>query len=273
MCNYYGYVRVSTKTQSESGYGLDTQINGIEKYAADNGITLTEIFEDAGISGNLDDTAEDEALAKRMGFMDLLTTVKPKDTVIVLNTSRLWRSDMTKAIVRRELMKREIQIISIEQPRYDLYSKDPNEYLINSIMEILDAYERMNISLKLAKGRATKAKQGNKPAGACPFGYQYAVNKKSVVVDAAEAVTVKRIFSEAQKGCSLQKIADGLNADGLTTRQGKQWTRATLSLMLHNRFYLGELTHQGQTIQGNHEALVSKIQFGKVEKQLERRHK
>lgn len=287
MCKYYGYIRVSTGTQAEKGYGLDAQQDGIKKYAAANGITITDIYQDAGISANMHDDADDDTLLKRHALMELLSVVEAGDTVIVLNTSRLWRSDMTKVLVRRELMRHSVKIISVEQPRYDLYSKDPNEFFINSMMELIDVYDRMNIALKLARGRAIKANKGDKPAGICPYGYQYAADKKSVEINPDEAATVKYIFSEAQKGSSLQKIADALNAQGVPTRYGGQerktkqgdvtvsgqWKRGTVHLIVHNRFYIGELEHDGQTIPGNHEPIISKIQFGKVNAALSRRHK
>ena len=81
------------------------------------------------------------------------------------------------------------------------------------------------------------------------------------------------IFSEAAKGASLGAIADALNSHGKQTRQGNEWQRGTLAAILHNRFYVGELTHQGQTIQGNHEPIISKVLFGKVQAALERRNK
>ena len=273
MCKYYGYIRVSTGTQAEKGYGLDAQREAIEKYAAANGITITNIYTDAGISGNMHDDDDDDALLKRHELMELLSVIEPKDTIIVLNTSRVWRSDMTKVLIRREMIKHEVKLISIEQPKYDLYSKDPNEYLVNSIMEVIDVYDRMSIALKLARGRSVKAHKGDKPAGVCPFGYQYAADKKSVQINQNEAQTVKYIFSEVQKGSSLQNVADSLNRSGITTRNGKQWQRGNLHVILHNRFYIGELEHDGQTIQGNHEAIISKIQFGKVQAALSRKRK
>ena len=273
MCKYYGYTRVSTETQSEKGYGLEAQREAIRKYAAENGITIAAMFEDAGISANIHDDSSDDELTKRHALMELLSQVERGDTIIVLNTSRLWRSDMTKVLIRRELIKRGAKIISVEQPKYDLYTKDPNEYLINSMMEIIDCYDRMSIALKLARGRSVKAHKGDKPAGICPFGYQYADDKKSVVINQDEAKTVKYIFSEAQKGVSLQRIADALNADGIATRNGKQWQRGTLHVILHNRFYIGELEHAGQVIKGNHEPIISKVQFGKVQAALSRKHK
>lgn len=271
MSKHYGYERVSTETQSEKGYGLDSQDAEIKKYAATNGIHIEQIFVDAGISGAIKDTDDDEAISKRAGLMDLLSAVEEGDTVIVLNTSRLWRSDMTKAIIRRELCKRGVKVVSIEQPRYDLYSKDPNDYLINAIMEALDVYERMAISLKLARGRTAKARGGDKPAGICPYGYRYAADKKSVEPHPDEAKVVKMIFSEAQKGLSLRKIAGMLTEQGFKTRNGGDWQISSLKFLLNNRFYTGVLQHQGAEIKGNHEPIISKVQFGKCQSQLNKR--
>ena len=271
MGKVYGYCRVSTETQAAKGYGLAAQEAEIKKYAAAHGIELEQIFRDEGISGNLKDTDEDEAINKREAFMELLAILEENDTIIVLNTSRLWRSDMTRAIIKRELMKKHAAVVSIEQPKFDLYSKDPGDYLINAIMEALDVYERMSISLKLARGRTVKARGGDKPAGVCPFGYKWSEDKKSVEIDEREAATVKEIFTEGQKGKSLHKIADHLNAKGLTTRRGKAWGAGSVQVILKNRFYIGELQHQGKTIKGNQTPIISAIQFGKCQSQLKQR--
>lgn len=270
---YYGYCRVSTETQSEKGYGLDAQREELTRYTTAHGITIEHVFIDAGISGNIKDTEDDDAINKRQGLIDMLSVLDEGDAVIVLNTSRLWRSDMTKALVRRELMKHGAQVISIEQPRYNLYSKDPNDYLINTIMEALDVYERMTISMKLARGRTTKARKGDKPAGVTAYGYRYTTDKKSIEVNPEEAETVRYMFTEAQKGSSLADIAEALNSQGKRTRQGNQWQRGSIAAVLHNTFYVGELQHQGQVIKGNHEPIISKVQFGKVQAQLERKNK
>lgn len=270
---YYGYCRVSTETQSEHGYGMETQEQAIRAYADKNGLELSQIFRDAGISGNIKDTDADDTINKRAGLMELLSVLEEGDTVIVLNTSRLWRSDMTKAIVRRELMKRKAHVCSIEQPKYDLYTTDPNDYLINAIMEALDVYERMSISLKLARGRTVKAKAGDKPAGVCPFGYQYSPDKKHVIINEKEASTVRRAFTEGQRGLSLGKIAALFNKEGITTRRGKEWSAGTVCVLLRNTFYTGVLMHQGQPIKGNHPAIISKVQFGKVQAQLDKRRR
>ncbi len=272
----YGYIRVSTETQASKGYGLDTQRKDIEQYAADQGLELVGIFTDAGISGAVADDADGDALAKRQGLLEMLDTITEGDTIIVKNTSRLWRSDNARALIRREIMKRKAHIASTEQPTYDIYTKDPNERLINGMMELLDEYERMAVVLKLAKGRATKAKKGTKPAGITPFGYRFTADDKSIEVHKAEADAVKKAFSMAQAGDSLQMIADALTKQGIPTRrmsQGKPnttWTRQAVHYMLKNEFYAGTLTHGNTTITGTHEAIISKVQFGKVSARLTR---
>jgi DNA invertase Pin-like site-specific DNA recombinase len=141
------------------------------------------------------------------------------------------------------------------------------------MMGMLDQWERMTITRKLARGRATKASKGDKPAGVAPFGYKYSADRKHIEVDPTEAPTVKMMFTEGQKGKSLNQIAQLLNGQGITTRRGKTWSAGNVQVILHNRFYLGELTHQGQTIKGNHERLISSVQFGKVAAQLDKRRR
>lgn len=268
---FYAYYRVSTETQAEKGGGLETQRQNIQKYCEAHAITLDAEFTDAGISGAVKDTENDDAISKRPALVELLATVKEDDTVIVMNTSRLWRSDTAKVIIRRELMRHHARVIAVENERFDLYATNPNDRFMDGIMELMDEWERLTIALKLAKGRTAKARTGNKPAGVAPFGYAYSEDKKSIVIDEAEAESVKRMFTLGQTGKSLNQIAKQLNAEGLKTRRGNAWSAGSIHAILHNRFYIGELMHQGKTITGNHAAIISKVQFGKVQSQLDKK--
>ena len=262
----YGYCRVSTSTQAEKGFGLDNQENEIKKYAAENGLTIEKIFTDAGVSGTME---------SRPALDEMLAGLAEGDEVLVLCTSRLWRDLFTQAVVLKAFQRAKAEIISLQEPEFSAagFLQDPNQYMILSIMMALDSWERLTINRKLAQGRATKARRGDKPSGTCPLGYQFSADKKSIVVVESEAAIVKRIFSLAQTGTSIPKIAAALNADGITTRRGGAWATSSINAILHNEFYSGTLEHAGEKIKGNHEALISKVQFGKVQNQLAQRNK
>ena len=251
---YYGYRRVSTPTQEKSGYGLDTQENEIKRYCADNKIELSEIFTDAGISGTT---------ADRDGLNDLLSVLEKDDCVIVLNTSRLWRSDSVKVLIHHEFKKNHVKIISIEQPNYDIYTKDPNDFLFNGMMELLDQYERMTISKKLAKGRKTKARNGSKSCGTAPFGYRW--ENAEIVIDWNNNLIVQDIFEMYQKSRSLTETARLAEVKGYRTSTGRSCSKQAIRNMIHNDFYIGIVTHAGKKTAGTHPAIISKELFEAVQ--------
>lgn len=251
--SYYGYVRVSTNTQVVKGQGLDTQKNAIIDYCKKNNIELSSIFEDAGISGTIPD---------RDGLNDLLSALEKDDVVIVLNTSRLWRSDSVKVLVHHEFKKDHVQIKSIEQPAYDMYTKDPNDFLFNGMMELLDQYERMTISKKLAKGRKTKASKGQKSCGTAPYGFKW--SDTQIVIDYNNHLIVQDIFRMYSECRNLSEVARLCVEKGYKTNNGNDFSKQAISNMIHNDFYCGILTHAGKKVQGTHEPIISKELFDKV---------
>jgi DNA invertase Pin-like site-specific DNA recombinase len=263
---YYGYIRVSTESQARHGGGLDVQRSEIERYAKDHGIKIEEIFCDGGVSGTKE---------SREGIDDLFAVLDKGDYIIIQNTNRLWRDIFAEAAILKTMQNIGADIISIDEPNISLNSilKDPEGALMFGVMSAIATYQRLEINRKLARGRTTKANKGDKPAGVAAYGYAYSADKKHIEINPDEAPTVRRIFSEAQKGQSLEKIAAMLNSQGSRTRRGSSWQKGNLAIILHNDFYIGVVRHQGKEIPGNHEPLISKIQFGKVQAQLKRRHR
>jgi DNA invertase Pin-like site-specific DNA recombinase len=227
------------------------------EYCKQNNIELSGVFEDLGISGTVTD---------RPGLLDLLNTIEKDDKILVLNTSRLWRDDNAKIIIRQQIMKSGAHVMSIAQPTYDIYTKDPNEFLINSIMELLDQYDRMAIAMKMSKGRRAKAKKGEKACGLAPIGYKW-INA-DIVTDNQAADIVKDIFNAYVNLNSLQKVADYCTAKGYKTSRGNNYSKATLKKMLNNDFYIGIVTHNGNKTKGVHTPIIDRGLFDKVQSLL-----
>jgi len=248
------YIRVSTKTQVEKGYGLADQERVIKEYANNNEQIIEKIFYEKGKSGKsewIDD------IKKRTTFLEMLSYAMISDikTIIVVNTSRLWRNDVTKTAVKELLKKQNINLISIEQPDYSIYTTDPNQKMIGGVQEVIDEYTRDIIVKRLSGGRQTKANKGNKPCGRTPFGYKYD-KEKNVVVDIQESIIVREMFDLRKTGLSYEKIANKLNDKGYTTRQKNMWNKSRVKEITDNKFYQGILVYNGQEIKGKHKVFI-----------------
>ncbi|NNU88575.1 recombinase family protein [Geobacillus thermodenitrificans] len=192
--NVVGYIRVSTQGQARDGYSLKYQEEEIKAYCEKNGWNLIHIFRDEGISGA---KMNEEAFeVDRVGLQEMLAHLSSLQIKygVVLNTSRLWRSDMVRVLIHRELQKYGVDIKSIEQPSYSIYKKDPSDVLVNGLMELLDQYQRLEIALKLKKGQHKKAKEGGYAGGRVIFGYTKPKGEKELKVHHEQAKVVKRVF-------------------------------------------------------------------------------
>lgn len=267
-----GYVRVSTGTQKEKGYGLEAQLEAIKQHCKAKGYELVEVFKDEGKTGTKGDFESNVEELNREGLNDLLGALNSDiKKIVVMNTSRLWRNDTAKVIIRRKVVSEGAEIESIEQHGYSVYVKDPNDFLVNGMMELLDEYDRMSINIKLSKGRREKVKSGVKACGTAPLGYKWihdGVKKPIVVVDEATAHIVKDIFKWYQEHKSIGKVQKQLAAVGYTTQKGKEFSAMSVRNILVNRFYVGEVKYLDKHLQGQHEPLINKITFGKVQAQL-----
>ena len=114
----------------------------------------------------------------------------------------------------------------------------------------------------------------------------------SLVIDPEQAEIVKRIYREYLEGSSMDKIAAGLEADGVLTGAGKtKWHTSTINKILRNEKYIGDALLQktyttdflNKTrvkntgivpqyyVEGSHEAIIPKEIYMRVQEELVRR--
>lgn len=264
MEKVFGYVRVSTETQAKSGYGADAQKHAIIEYCKNNNLDLSEIFEDLGVPGTT---------IERDGLTDLISSFNGVKKVIVLNTSRLWRNDTVRVLIKRQFEMAGADIVSIEQPTYSIKADNPNDYLFNGMMELLDQYERMNTILKLARGRKSKAKSGVKGSGETPLGYKWkhdGVVKPIVVIDETQAELVRLIYEKYLELGSIGKVKNYLNDHEYMTKRGKPFNDMGIRNILTNDFYIGKVSWGSLETDGQHEAIIDLDLFEKVQQQIKR---
>jgi hypothetical protein len=79
-----------------------------------------------------------------------------------------------------------------------------------------------------------------------------------LVVNEAEALTVRRIFEGFTELTSGAKLTTVLRASGVTTKNGKPIDKGDVYKLLNNRTYVGEVAHKGQVYPGEHQAIISR---------------
>jgi Recombinase/Recombinase zinc beta ribbon domain len=111
------------------------------------------------------------------------------------------------------------------------------------------------LSDNVARGKATRAAKGL-PLGDLPFGYASAGPQAPPIVVLDEAEQVRRCFREYAAGNrSMAELAESLTATGFSPRskRGREvFSKATLSGMLSNPTYVGDVTRHGQLVTSGH---------------------
>ena len=226
----YGYVRVSTDKQEE--LSPDSQAKLLKDFAHKNGIIISKIFYELGVSGR---KAE-----KRPEFQKMIAMAKssdhPVDAILVWKFSRFARNQ-EESIVYKSLLKKKhnVDVISVSEPLVD----GPFGSLIERIIEWMDEYYSVRLSGEVTRGMTEKAKRGGYQARP-PLGYRIAERGKPPVIVEEEAEIIRIIFQKyALEGMGMFDIARYLNLCGFKTSHGKEFERRSVEYILENPTYCG----------------------------------
>ena len=205
----YGYIRVSGQGQVD-GDGLVRQEKAITDYARANGITIEYIFREEGVSGTLE---QRPALARLL--IDLEENGRDIKTILIERMDRLARDLMVQEAIISDLQHKGFDLISVTEGE-DLLSEDPTRKLVRQVLGAIAEYDKTMTVLKLRAARERKRAKVGKCEG-----------RKSYSEAMPEVIKEIRRLRRKRKGMprrTFVKVADELNANGLTTMTGKPFT-------------------------------------------------
>ena len=220
------YYRVSTAKQGKSGLGLEGQEAAVEAFRQTRGCEVLTTYREVE-SGKRADRPE---LAKALAHAK-----RSKATLVVAKLDRLARN----VAFLSHLMESGVDFIAIDL-------EHANRLTIHILSAVAEGEakaisDRTKTALTAAKARGVKlgsARPGHWDGreAARAAGLQKAVkvaataNKKAA--DEAYVDLVPQMKQLRGEGQSLKQIADRLNADGHTTRNGKAWSATQVMRVL-----------------------------------------
>jgi site-specific DNA recombinase len=136
-------------------------------------------------------------------------------------------------------------------------------------------FERELASERVRDKLAASRTKGKWTGGSVPLGYDS--KDKRLIINPAEAKTVRVIFDRYLALRSFQKLISELDAKGIVSKKraiagktvgGIRFTYGPLAYLLKNRTYLGETGHNGRWFAGEHDPIVDRDTFERVQRLL-----
>jgi site-specific DNA recombinase len=134
-----------------------------------------------------------------------------------------------------------IRVISYEE-NYDSINGSPFLFTIYSAAA---EEESRKTGIRVSLGNKQKAKSGKWANSTPPFGYKIdKKTKKLKLGDTQEVEIIKQIFNwYVNEKIGTFKIAERLNSEKKFTRNGNRWSRKTITDILKNRAYIGDIIY------------------------------
>ena len=265
------YTRKSTEEGLEQAFNsLDAQREAcaayIQSQAHEGWVLVAGDHDDGGFSGgNL----------KRPALSDLLKKVAAGevDVILVYKIDRLTRSLADFAKIVEILDKAGASFVSITQAFNTTTSM--GRLTLNVLLSFAQ-FEREVTGERIRDKIAASKAKGMWMGGPIPLGY--GVRDRQLVVDQADATTVRYLYGRYLELKSVIALADELAGQGATTRVrtgrrgkitgGKPYSSGSLYHLLQNRLYVGEVAFKDLSYPGQHSPILDSQMFEAVQAQL-----
>jgi site-specific DNA recombinase len=252
------YTRVSTKEQAETNLSLETQKKFCDEYAKKEGIKVLSFF-----GGTYESAQTDE----RKQFKKMLDFVRRSKQhisyIIVYSFDRFSRSGENAIYIASELKKQDILILAVTQLTD---ATTPSGKLQQNIQFIFSQYDNDLRRQKTIAGMREMLYKGEWCVQA-PVGYDIVTinSERKIVMNEKGKLIRKAFLWKADEGVQSEEIVKRLKALGWNIYNQQ------MSNIFHNPFYCGLMAHKlldGELVEGNHDKIISKEVFLKVNKML-----
>src|SRR5271156_6721452 len=269
--------RCAIYTRKSSEEGLEQEFNSLAaqceaceafiRSQRDEGWVLVRTrYDDGGFSGgNLERPALQQLIADiRAGRIDI---------VVVYKVDRLTRSlaDFARLV---ELFDAEaVSFVSVTQ---QFNTTSSMGRLTLNVLVSFAQFEREVTGERICDKIAASKKKGMWMGGNVPLGYN--VSGRALVINPAEAETVRRIFALYRELGCVRRVKQEADRLGLRTkynatangaeRGGKLFSRGHLYTLLSNPIYTGQIAHKGELHPGQQPALIDDESWSAVRDQL-----
>jgi DNA invertase Pin-like site-specific DNA recombinase len=267
------YTRKSTEHGLELEFNsLDAQRQACEAYIKSQASEGWRV-----LSARYDDPAYSGGNLARPALQHLLKDLQAGaiDIVVVYKIDRLTRSLTDFAKLVEIFEAKEVSFVAITQQFNTTTSM--GRLTLNVLLSFAQ-FERELASERVRDKLAASRQKGKWTGGSVPLGYDS--KGKRLVVNQAEAGTVRLIFDRYLASGSFRKLIADLDTKGVITKKrlvagkvvgGIPFTYGPLAYLLKNRTYLGETGHNGAAFPGEHEPIIDRDTFEQVQ-QLIRSH-
>ncbi len=255
------YTRKSSEEGLEQAFNsLDAQREACEAFIRsqrhEGWTALATRYDDGGLSGG---TLERPALQR------LLADVRAGrvDLVVVYKVDRLTRSLAGFAKIVEAFDAHGVSFVSVTQQFNTMTSM--GRLTLNMLLSFAQ-FEREVTGERIRDKIAASKRRGLWMGGTVPLGY--AVRDRKLVVNEAEADTVRHVFRLYLALGSVRLLGERLALDGVRSKAGQPLSRGALYTLLRNRLYRGEIVHKGAVHPGEHAAIVDAELWDAVQARL-----
>ena len=249
------WARVSSREQRE-GYSIDAQLRFNRERAQANGWHVVREFV---VAESARRGAERLAFNKMFAWIKANAKREKIGAILSHKLDRVCRN-MRDAVRLQELEDTcGVQLAFVDNQ----FGPGAAGALSFNVMAAVAQYYSDNLRSEVLKGMDEKVRQGW-PTGLAPYGYLNVEDRDEPVQPHPEkSRTLVRIFDLYASGSHTYKsLGKQLAHEGHAFRKSQpRFDRSSLSYILSNRFYIGELHRNGQVFEGKYRRLIDRATF------------